>query len=132
MRVGTLDKENEKLLEELEQLKRPKADSQNSSQSASRDQNTNAPSERQNRKHRPSFRHNRFVRKLIDNLDRVIRVDTNQHTLPEGLESDRYVGPLLEASIFFFKHLNQFSYECTVHALRELCMVWRSAKEALR
>ena len=78
VRVDSLEKENQKLREEIERLKRPKANSQNSSQPPSRDQKPNAPSGKLKRKHGPPFGHKRSVRKLVDNPDRVIRVDVNQ------------------------------------------------------
>ena len=78
VRVDSLEKENQKLREEIERLKRPKTNSQNSSQPPSRDQKPNAPSGKQKKKHGPPFGHKRSVRKLVDNPDRVIRVDVNQ------------------------------------------------------
>ena len=77
-RFESLEKEVRDLREENERLKRPKANSKNSSQPPSRDQKPNAPSGKQKRKHGHPFGYNRFVRKLVDNPDRVIRVDVNQ------------------------------------------------------
>jgi len=77
-RVESLEKEVRALREENERLKRPKANSQNSSQPPSRDQKPNAPSGKQKKKHGPPFGHKRSIRKLVDNPDRVIRVDVNQ------------------------------------------------------
>jgi transposase len=77
-RVESLEKEVRAIQEEDERLKRPKDNSQNSSQPPSRDQKLNAPSGKQKRKHGPPYGHKQSVRKLVDNPDRVIRVDVNQ------------------------------------------------------
>jgi hypothetical protein len=78
VRVDTIEEENQKLRDEIERLKRPKANSQNLSQLPSRDLKPNAQSRKQNMKHEPPFGHERFVRKLVENPDRLIRVDINQ------------------------------------------------------
>lgn len=44
----------------------------------------------------------------------------NRGQLPEGLDSDRYFGPRLEATVVFLKHQQHLSYERIVGTLREL------------
>ena len=77
-RVQALQLENQKLREENERLKGPKANSQNSSQPRSRDQKPNIPTGKPKRKHGSQFGHKRFVRILIDNLTAVLPNDVNQ------------------------------------------------------
>ncbi len=94
-RVEQLEKENQDLREELERLKRPPANSRNSSQPPSRDQKSNSPTGKPRKKHGPPFGHKRAVRELVDNPDRIIpveveRCDQCQHDL-KGIEPQKVV-----------------------------------------
>ena len=95
VRVQVLELENQKLREEIERLKGPKANSQNSSQPPSRDQKTNIAAGKPKRKHGPPFGHKRFVRKLIDNPTQVIPIGVNQcescHHDLSGIEPSKVI-----------------------------------------
>lgn len=68
----------EQLEAEIEKLRKPPANSKNSSQPPSKDQKSNAPKKKKRKKHGPPFGHKRHTRPLVDNPDKVIEAKVDQ------------------------------------------------------